>query len=199
MNERCCFASARGSCASLLGKSLRAPPYRWADRQGIAQTPPSQRSVLCPQGTAPVAVPRLDRRSWGAQQWQGTVLPRASCHSAGTWTISICPQPCSARLVSLRWLLRLSSSLASRHGANPAHATFPGAPFSPPLLHPSQPLHHFLLANPAAALGEALIQPRAPCQLCQEAEMERGAQHWKKPLHDPVETLLSSFNTSALM
>ena len=35
-------------------------------------------------------------------------------------------------------------------------------------------------------LGEALIQHRAPRQLCQKAETERSTRHWNKPLHDPV-------------
>lgn len=53
------------------------------------------------------------------------------------------------------------------------------------LLSPSLPVPA-LFADPAAGLGEALIHYRAPCQLCQKSETERGTQLWNKPLHDPV-------------
>lgn len=53
------------------------------------------------------------------------------------------------------------------------------------LVSPSLPVPP-VFADPATGLGEALIHHRAPRQLCQRSEAERGTQLWNKPLHDPV-------------
>lgn len=67
------------------------------------------------------------------------------------------------------------------------HLSIPewGCPFPPSLpcspwpfsllISPSLPVPP-LFADPTTGLGEALIHHRAPCQLCQKSETERGTQ-----------------------
>jgi len=51
---------------SLFRKSLRAPPYGWADVQGLPQVPSSLPSVLCSQRPAPPAVPHAGFQELGS-------------------------------------------------------------------------------------------------------------------------------------
>lgn len=127
----------------------------------------------------------LAPQSWGAQQCQGLVFTwteMGESQLAQCWHLDSldCPQPATARPVPHTG----HSDCPGRVMTFPPHLLCSLSPCW--FLHPSPSLHLLRFTNPTAVLGEALIQHRAPCQICQKAEMERVTQHWNKPLHDPV-------------
>lgn len=134
-----------------------------------------------PTGDAPCWLPRAGVHS-SARGWfsPGQRWVRASWHSAGIWTVWTVPS------LPLPGLFPHTghSDCPGRVMTFPPHLPCSLSPCW--FLHPSPSLHLLRFTNPTAVLGEALIQHRPPCQICQKAEMERVTQHWNKPLHDPV-------------
>lgn len=172
-------AQSRGAA---FRESIRSPPCGWADVQGLPQAPSSLQSVLCSQRPAPLAVPHAGAQELGSTALAGTTVPlgEGGCERQLAWCprlsgFRLSPAPCCQDCPP-HWLSRLSTSLASQNADTPSLPVFPAAPGLSPCwhLHPSLFRHLLWFANPAAVLGEALIQHGAPCQLCQKAETERG-------------------------
>lgn len=153
--------------------------------------PSSLQSFPCSQRLASLARPHAGSQEMGSPAVAGDCFPQDGGGAGPAAMVLVFGQLQTVPIPSLEGLCSTLAVQAVCHLGNSEW----GCPFLPSLLYSFWPFSLLVspslpvpppFADPAAGLGEALIHYRAPCQLCQKSETERGTQLWNKPLHDPV-------------